>query len=207
MTRTPFLNSIGQELGKLLVKENWWYEGLMGIWQGGEREKRLITISALGEVSKRDYENAKKFVLEILKDISHWEICDQLALRVIVKLAVQNQKDTFALLHKWVASENKWIRRLAVATIPPYIRAKKREVEICLGLLEKTMKDGDRDVKKAVAWALREVSKKDRDSVYEFLKKWAEQGDRNTKWIIKEGMKKLGEEQRAHLEKILGGRN
>ena len=89
-TKTPLLNSIGQELGKLLIKEDWKFERLMEMWKEGKRDERLIVISALEKVSKKDYENSKQFVLNVLEDISDWEICDQLALRVIVNLAVQN---------------------------------------------------------------------------------------------------------------------
>jgi 3-methyladenine DNA glycosylase AlkD len=161
----------------------------MEMWKEGKRDERLIVISALDKVSKKDYENSKQFVLNILKDISDWEICDQLALRVIVNLAVQNQKETFSLMHEWIKSKNKWIRRLAVATIPPYIRAEKTESKISLEILNKVMKEEDKDVKKAIGWALREVTKKDPKSVFEFLKNWAKVDDKNTKCIIKDGMK------------------
>jgi len=41
--------------------------------------------------------------------------------------------------------------------------------------------------------ALKETTKKDPESVFEFLKKWVK--DKNTKLIVKEGMKKLSEGQ------------
>jgi 3-methyladenine DNA glycosylase AlkC len=37
-------------------------------------------------------------------------------------------------------------------------------------------------------------------SVFEFLQKWAMVEDKNTKWIIKEGMKKLAKEEQKKLE-------
>jgi len=202
--KTPLLNSIGQELGKLLIDEKWKFERLMELWKEGKRDERLIVISALEKISKKDYENSKQFVLNVLKDISGWEICDQLALRVIVNLAVQNQKEIFSLLDEWIKSKNKWIRRLAVATIPPYIRAKKTESKISLEILNKVMKEEDKDVKKAIGWALREVTKKDPESVLEFLQKWAKVEDKNTKWIIKDGMKKLANKEQEKLKAIIG---
>jgi 3-methyladenine DNA glycosylase AlkD len=203
ITKTPLLNSIGQELGKLLIKEDWKFERLMEMWKEGKRDERLIVISALDKVSKKDYENSKQFVLNVLEDISDWKICDQLALRVIVNLAVQNQKETFSLMHEWIKSKNKWIRRLAVTTIPPYIRAEKTESKVCLELLDEAMKEEDKDVKKAIGWALREVTKKNPKSVFEFLKNWAKVDDKNTKWIIKEGMKKLVRKEQEKLESLL----
>jgi 3-methyladenine DNA glycosylase AlkD len=204
-TRTPLLNSIGQELGKLLLEENWKFERLMELWKRGKRDERLIVLSALGKMSERYYENVKQFVSEILKDISDWEICDQLALRVVANLAVQKQKEMFSLMNEWIKSENKWIRRLAAATIPPYIRIKKTESKICLELLNGAMTEEDKDVKKAIGWALREITKKDQESVFEFLKKWVRVEDKNTKWIIKDGMKKLSNEMREELKSLISG--
>ena len=204
LTKTPLLNSIGRELGKLLVNEDWKFERLMKLWRKGERDERLIAISALGTISKEDYENTKQFVLEVLNDISDWEICDQLALRVVVNLAVENQREIFSLMHGWIKSKNKWIRRLAIATIPPYIRAKKTESKICFELLDRVMKEKDKSVKKAIVWALREITKKNPEAVFEFLKKWAKVDDKNTKWIIKEGMKKLPNNEQEKLKSLIG---
>ncbi len=203
ITKTPLLNSIGQELGRLLKKENWKFEKLKKLWKNGKREERLITISALGEIGKKEYEAVKEFVLDIIEDIPDWEICDQLALRVVVNLAKQNKEEMFSIMEKWVLSKNKWIRRLAVATIPPYIRAIPQDSKRSLTLLENVMKEEDKEVKKAVGWALREVTKKDPKSVFGFLKKWVKNNDKNTKWIIKDGMKKLTKENQDILKSLL----
>jgi hypothetical protein len=36
ITKTPLLNSIGQELSKLLIKEEWRFERLMELWKEGK---------------------------------------------------------------------------------------------------------------------------------------------------------------------------
>jgi 3-methyladenine DNA glycosylase AlkD len=71
-------------------------------------------------------------------------------------------------MQEWIKSENKWIRRLAAATLTAYIRKRKTDSEICLHLLDKVMKEKDKDVKKAIGWALREITKKDSKSVFDF---------------------------------------
>ncbi len=65
------------------------------------------------------------------------------------------------------------------------------------------MKEEDKDVKKAIGWALREITKKDSKSVSEFLERWAKVENKNTKWIIKEGMKKLSKEQQEELKSLI----
>jgi len=216
ITKTPLLNSIGQELGKLLLKEKRKFKHLKELWslslskkedlsQGllSGRELRLIIIGALSVISKKQYEEVKNFIMDILNTIQDWETCDQLALKVVVNLAIQNQKETFSLMRDWIASDNKWIRRLAVATIPPYIRARKQEAEICLKLLSHVMKEEDKDVKKAIGWALREITKKDENAVFEFLKGWATTDNINTHQIIKEGMKKLPQKEQTILNSLI----
>ncbi len=203
ITKTPLLNSIGKELGKLISSSDWKYEQLKELWQSGKREDRLIVISALGVLAKKEYENVKNFILNIIEDISDWEICDQLAMRAIVFLAVQNPAEMFSLMHNWSRSTHLWIRRLSIATLPPYIRAKHNESERCLKLIDEVMQDPEKDVKKAASWALREISKKDPEAVFEFLKKWAHTDNKNTKWIIKDGMKKLSQAQQVELRQLM----
>ena len=212
MVKTPVLNTIGKELGKLIAKEDWKFERLLKLWRLSfenakrleygittGREIRYVVINALGEISKKDYESAKKFVLIILNDLNDWETVDALALRVVVNLAKQNREEVFQLLNKWVASESKWIRRLAMATIAPYIRAKPNNAKLCLEVIEKLMQENDKDVKKAVAWALREISKKNAEAVYNFLQKYGNSKDVSTRWIIREGSRKLPENLRKKL--------
>jgi len=116
IVRTPILNSIGKELGKLIAKESWKFERLLKLWKlsfesakrleygiTSGREMKHVVINALGEISKRDYENSKRFVLNVLDDLGDWETVDTLALRVVVNLAnlaKQNKKETFELLKK-----------------------------------------------------------------------------------------------------------
>jgi 3-methyladenine DNA glycosylase AlkD len=205
LTPNSLLNSVGRELGKLLIKDDWGFKRLMELWRVGGRDERLIVINALGETGRKNYENSKSFVLSILNDVLDWEVCDQLALRVVVNLVVENKDEMFSLMRGWVRSENKWVRRLAVATIPPYIRRRETESKMCLQFLEGVMHERDEDVKKAVGWALREVSKKDPESVFEFLKKWSRIEDKNVKAIIRDGMRKLRREEREEIKSLLGG--
>jgi len=53
--------------------------------------------------------------------------------------------------------------------------------------------------KKAVAWALREISKKNAKAVYNFLQKYGNSKDVSTRWIIREGSRKLPENLRKKL--------
>ena len=196
-TSTPFVIGVGKCLGKLTRRDKWKFNRMYELWKSGDRDEKLIVIGFLWYYSKAYYEDVKNFVLRIAEDIDNWEICDQLALKVIVNLAIENREEIFSLLDKWSKSDNKWLRRLAIATIPPYIRTKKEDVDICLKLLENVRDEKEKEVTKAIGWALREISKKEPEAVLKFLKRWKEEGV--SERIIKAGAKKLPEEMKKEL--------
>jgi 3-methyladenine DNA glycosylase AlkD len=195
-----------------LIKDEWGFSRLMDLWKKGGRDEKLIVIFALRELLKKDYESSKSFVINVVDDIPDWEVCDQLAVRVVASLAVKNRDDMFFLMHNWVKSENKWARRLAAATLTAYIRKRKEDSGICLQLLDEMMGEEDKDVKKAIGWALREITKKDPEAVFKitkkdpeavfkFLQKWAKQ-DKNARSIIRDGMKKLPKERQDEIKSL-----
>ncbi|MGQ8337398.1 DNA alkylation repair protein [Sunxiuqinia sp. A32] len=83
-----------------------------------------------------------------------------------------------AQILKWLESENRWWRRVAVVcTIPLNLRAKggTGDVERTLMVCEKVIDDRDDMVIKALSWALRELSKSDKQAVIDFMDKYWDQ--------------------------------
>ena len=63
-------------------------------------------------------------------------------------------------------------------------------------ILDLVMEDNEKDIKKAVSWILREITKRNPNEVAEFLTRWAKANPgKDARWIIKEGMKKLPKEK------------
>ena len=74
----------------------------------------------------------------------------------------------------WLKSENRWLRRTAVVcTIPLNLRAKggTGDTERTLMVCKQVVTDRDDMVIKALSWALRELSKSDKQSVVNFMNK------------------------------------
>lgn len=71
-------------------------------------------------------------------------------------------------------------------------------------ILDLVMEDKDKDMKKAVSWVLREITKKNPDEVAEFLTRWAKANpDKDARWIIKDGIKKFPKEKQTEILTIL----
>ena len=74
---------------------------------------------------------------------------------------------------KWLKSEDRWLRRIAVVcTVPLNLRSKggtgdpKRTLMVCKVVID----DRDDKVVKALSWALRVLSKADKEAVEDFMK-------------------------------------
>ncbi len=195
LTGTPLLVSIGRKLAEEVKNRENNLQILERLWKIGGRDEKLISIFALEKFSKSMPEKVYDLILNLVDDIDNWEICDQMALKVTVFLLIRLDQKMWETLGEWKSSGNFWFRRLAVATIPPYIRRKPQEAEKCLNFLESVMTDEVREVRKAVAWALREISKKDAEAAFKFMRKWKSR----TPSVVKSGMKKLPKE----LQEIL----
>jgi len=62
----------------------------------------------------------------------------------------------------------------------------------------------ERDVRKAVSWILREITKANPDEVAEFLMKWAKANPgKEARWVIENGMKKLGDDEGNRISGVL----
>lgn len=105
-----------------------------------------------------------------------WALVDQLACFITGPLWREGRL-VDAQIQKWARLKNRWLRRLAVAsTVPLNSRARggagdpARTLRICRMVID----DRDDMVVKALSWALRELSKRDRGAVETFLEEHEE---------------------------------
>lgn len=120
------------------------------------REELLVAIFIVARSKRRIAKVTWRDLDAWVDAIENWEVCDQLAMTI----ARQRLDDgsALALLARWATSPNPWRRRFAVATVATS-RLPARDVEQVLARVA-----GDRDpmVKKAIAWAKRELAKRSR---------------------------------------------
>jgi len=115
-----------------------------------------------------------KDVEELGQNIDNWATVDSLSLMISGWAWREHQISNSDVLN-WLKSENRWWRRTAVvSTVPLNLKARggtgdaKRTLMIC----EKVIDDRDDMIVKALSWALRELSKSDREAVERFMKKY-----------------------------------
>jgi len=191
----PILRVIAAEIGKFIQKEPTEALSLLEtIWTEGSFEARQIAGKCLEKFGPKNPEICLDFVSSVLPDLDNWSVCDNLAMFGVEPIVYSNPELVLPLSEKWIKSENKWIRRFGVVTLRGY--KKVQTTNKVFEILDLVMEDNEKDIKKTVSWILREITKKNLDEVAEFLARWAKANPgKDTRWIIKDGMKKLPKEK------------
>ena len=194
---------ISAEIGKFIKKEPTKATTLLEtIWDEGSFESRLIARKCLEKFGPKNPKICLDFVSSVLPDLDNWAVCDNLAMCGVEPIVYSNPELVLPLSEKWIKSENKWIRRFGVVSLRGY--KKVQITDKVFKILDLVMEDRDRDIKKAVSWILREITKKNPDDVAKFLIRWEKASpSKDTKWIIKDGMKKLPKEIQDEVLKNL----
>ncbi len=200
----PILWIIASEIGKFIQKEPEKAQGLLRvIWAEGSFEAKQIAGKSLEKFGANNSRICLDFVSSALPDLDNWSVCDCLAMYGIEPIVYSYPELVLPLSEKWIQSTDKWIRRFGVVTLLGYKRVKTTEK--VFELLDVVMENKDRDVRKAVSWILREITKKNREEAAKFLGRWAKASpSKDARWVIRDGMKKLSNDEQKEILVLLG---
>ena len=202
-TPLPVLRIVAAEIARQGKKEpQSVLPTLKTLWYDGSFEERQIVGKVMERMAKKYPAECLALVPGFLPTLDNWANCDNLACFGMEPIALQMIDEVLFLCEQWVRDENKWIRRFGVVVLRAFKKADlpERACEI----LDQVMMDRDSDVKKGVAWILRDLSKRHPARVFQFLLGQAQSNpNRDTVWIIKNGMKKLSPDQQRQLVETL----
>ncbi len=174
-------------------------------WAQGTREHRLIAIFVLAGMKKLTPEKRWELGVEFLPDVEDWETCDQMC-HALLGQALAEDPDYMDQLETWVDDDNFWVRRAALVSTVILRRAKYSEA-VAEGLDQRTLRmcailleDGEKYIRKAVDWTVREVIKRHYALAFTWMVEQTESGlgavGRST---LKLSAKKLNEDDRQHF--------
>lgn len=201
----PSLWIIAAEIRKYILKYPNKAANLLAVlWGEGSYEARQIAGKSVEKFGPKNQKITLDFIKSALPDINNWSICDSLSIYAVEPILLSDEQPVLTLSKDCVKDPNKWIRRFGVVSLRGY-----RKLDLTddfYEILETVKNDDERDVKKSVAWILRVVTPMHHDEVLKILTVWAESDpDKNTKFIIKEGMKKLTDEEQFELTGLIKG--
>lgn len=177
------------------------------LWQNGSRDERVIAAKTLERLGKREWERTLELAASFVGDIRNWEECDQLACFGLRYVVQRHPEPVLSRCRDWVQDEDKWTRRFGVAVLTSLPKGESgktfRPSEREFAILDVVMADEADEVQKAVAWALREMAKRDPAPVAGYLRRHAGSAGRPTRRIVKQAMKKLPDGEQAALQALL----
>lgn len=107
--------------------------------------------------------------------ISDWNTCDWFCPRVLGPLIKRHGKPCAQAIAKWKTAQNLWQARASVVAFANLVAEGDRHFEdltrLVLDSCSYLIKREERFAKTAVGWVLREISRRDRDAVIEFIEK------------------------------------
>lgn len=168
--------------------------------------RAVIVGTAFNEMSHEYYEEVVKRTREYIIESAHWSSSDTFADKTFNKIFEEHFEWILKVLKTWALDENKWLRNAAAFAIhAPTERNILNEDEFkkSLEVLDIVIHDKDKNVKKKAAWTLKVTSKYYSEETFDFIKKWAISDDKNTKWIIKNGIKNLDEEKKNEILNLI----
>ncbi|MFH0864111.1 MAG: HEAT repeat domain-containing protein [Candidatus Gottesmanbacteria bacterium] len=161
----------------------------------------LTKASDLKEIIEKGIKTPKTVFpeIKILAADVRWEI-REVAATILSEMSKKRQEAVINEMIFWSKDQDENIRRTSIESLRYVCRNSPDSIRPILEILSK---DKALYVKKAVAHILREISKKSPDFVYSLCKVWAGFNNKNTDWIIKDGMKKLNKEKEMELISLL----
>jgi len=122
------------------------------------------------------------------------------AATALVEISKKKEDEVVNEMILWAEDKDPNIRRVASEGLRGVAR---RNPEKILPVIEKLKTDDSLYVRKSVAALLRAISKRNTKFAIDLCIKWVRLKNKNTNWIIKQGIKKLSEEQQEELKSLI----
>ncbi len=131
-------------------------------------EERLVAILILVHIFKTQKEKQEEivnFYLKNTKNINNWDLVDLSADKILSPYLEHRERD---ILYTLAQSQNIWERRIAIISTFHFIRQNKFIDTLAISRI--LLKDNHDLIHKAIGWMLREVGKRNQNTLENFLK-------------------------------------
>ncbi len=144
------------------------------LWETEWHEEKSLAIMLLAARGKQLTRADLPLIERMMGEATTWAHLDEIALRLAGAL-IDNDPETLAALPRWAMSENFWVRRAAILAQIPQFRRGEGDLELFARLAVPMFDEGEGwskeerfFIRKAIGWALRELSKAQPEWVADF---------------------------------------
>jgi 3-methyladenine DNA glycosylase AlkD len=130
--------------------------GAETLWdEATHREERYAALAVLGLAALRGHDLLPPVIERMARTGAWWDYVDELAHRVAEQHDVRAEA-TAALARAWATDPFLWVRRLAI--LSQLGRKERTDLDLLASVIEPNRADPEFFIRKAIGWALREVS-------------------------------------------------
>lgn len=148
------------DIGKLLDSK--WHEfRLVGLF---------LLLYRFAVASEEEREIIYRFYIDHFDCVNNWDLVDASASHIVGEYMISHPKEK-KYLKQWAKSKRMWDRRIALVSTHAFVRRGSFEETLVLSTL--LLEDPHDLIQKASGWMLREIGKKNKDVLYDFLEKYA----------------------------------
>lgn len=166
-----------------------------GLWQSDYHEEKTLAIKLLSHYPDSVGIGEMPLLEEMLEASTGWDHVDAISIHLVGKVLEEDRR-AYGYLRKWGRSDNFWMRRAALISQILLFRDGRGDKKLFFGLARRMAEEKQFFIRKAIGWALREMSKADPDGVFDFL---MEVRDRASGLTLREASKRLPRGQQALL--------
>jgi 3-methyladenine DNA glycosylase AlkD len=167
------------------------------LWQSDYHEEKTLAIELLTLCPDCLDMDGMPLLEEMLETSTGWDHVDAISIH-LVGMVLERDRSAYAYLRKWGRSDNFWMRRASLISQVLLFRKGRGDKRLFFTLARRMMGEKEFFIRKAIGWALREMSKADPEGVFRFL---MDERDRASGLTLREGSKRLPEGQRKMLLK------
>lgn len=140
---------------RILLRSEWHEERLMAL---------VLLVNQFAKGGEEQRKTIYEFYLQHTRYVNNWDLVDMSAPGIVGRYLMDHNR---AILKKLAVSKLLWERRIAIVSTQYLIR--RDQHADTLALSQVLLKDSEDLMHKAVGWMLREVGKRDRATLVEFL--------------------------------------
>jgi len=166
-----FLGLTAPQIRKIAEKYNHLdFSSIKVLLESNVHEEKYVAAEILAckysSGNQDEKERVVKFYLKNAKNLSGWDLVDTTASQILGRWLLDKDRE---VLYKLAGSDNLWERRISI--ISTYAFIKNQDFADALKISEILIHDKHDLIHKAVGWMLREVGKKNQNTLNYFLKK------------------------------------
>lgn len=191
----PVLKSIGKGIGKAAERRVDDFLPLAHLlWNKYGREGRVVAVIPLGAMELVNPERIVPLLREMCRTCLTWEDADRLAMDALEPIVRKKPEQWLSVVEPWLEDENKWVRRAGVTVVGRLPMKQPEYATRCLVMIERLLHDDEIDVKKAVSFAIRLVTRGEIHPVRDFLARHVPPEGPAATWVLCDVIRSMAKE-------------